>query len=433
MSSSNLIQFQQIQEPSDLKFVFPLSRYNQQVFGVKNNFITYNFDLNYNFVKFYDDKIGLDLGIGYLSTLNSIYKKANWSFKGYNFNLGIKYYYNDNRISYQNNLQTQKQILITDTTITNDTINIKEITTKESLNNTFQLKFAKSDTTQNIKNTEDYILKIINIKNTFHKIEYQKDKSLELSFKNLIIPNLDLFYSYNNILTKNYYNKINKQITKYNYLIINENELNELLNFISYSKDNLDKNLTLKNTILKDKLNVIDTIVTINFPNILFKLDIYSEETITNCKIIISAINDNIKYKDTLVFDQYVNNKVDINYIFNLNKLEFTNDYFKKVFDNQITTNYIFGDFMFKYEVIIEDISGNTDNTLNGNILFETIYNKIDKINDRNILLIDFDNKNINDIIFLNNEHKKLFEANFKDILTNIQKFKNYKVYELID
>lgn len=431
MSSSNLIQFQQIKEPADLSFVFPLSRYNQQIFGIKNNFITYNFDLNYNILKFYENKIGVDIGIGYFSTLNSIYKNANWSFRGYNLNLGIKYYYNDNNLIKNNNPQDKKQIFINDTLLINDTLKIKEITENETLNSTFKVNFVKSDTTYNIKKTDDYILKIITIKNTFNKIEYESTKSQNINLKNLIIPNLELFYSYNDNLTKSYYNKINKQITKYNYLNIADNDLNEFINNFSNNKETTNRSFILKNKILESNISISDTVVTIAFPDILFKLDIFSEEAITSCKVIVNALNGDIDYKDTLNYEQYIDNKIDINYKFNLNKFKFANSNNKTTIGNQITTNYIFGDFRFSYVIIIEDNSGNLDNTLNGSILFETIYYKSNKINEKNILLIEVDNK-LNKVN-LNKENYRFFEENFKEIYINISKFQKYKVYELID
>ncbi|MFY8161780.1 MAG: hypothetical protein ACOVNU_10660 [Candidatus Kapaibacteriota bacterium] len=387
MSNSNLIQFQKITQPENLNFVFPLSRYNQEINGLKNNFYSLEVSLSYDIKNVFPvNNISIRPSLGYQYFLGSIYKEEMWKITGFNFSLGFNYLLNDNNSS-QNNDKNNKPFAITDTVIIRDTI-YKELKIDKSklsnsnfsdFNNNDEITLVSSDTTINSKSNLDYTLDIITIKETYELTNVTFKEEEKTNFE-LIIPNLDIKYVQNGNLIDKYSGKVEKELYDYTLVKVDCNDIRN--NLINNKIPEANPNLT----------NIIkDTIYTYNYPTFNFNLDIFSEEEIKQSKLILNGFIENetkLIYSDTITFLGKAGNTkyvLDINHFIDVEKLNlnYNNSKFK--------TNTNLKDFTINYNLLIEDINANIDSTISGEILLNNIEDKPKKANKEALYIIPAD------------------------------------------
>lgn len=372
MSNSNLIQYQKITEPENLNFVFPLSRYNQELNGLKNNFYSLELALSYDIKNIFPVKnINIRPTIGYQHFLGSIYQSEKWNLTGYNFSIGFNYTFQD--IDLPNNYNNDKQLIISDTIIIRDTT-FKEVkidkTKYYNLNNLVDSRIVSKDKTTSTKTNEDYILEISTIKENIEVINYtlldDEKTNTDNNELNLVIPNLDIKYINNGNLTDTYFGKVDKEL--YDYTVINVH-CEDLLNL------KLIENSSHQAEVIRD------TIYTYNYPIFKFNLDVFSENEIKNSKLILNGYIENENkhiYSDTIKFKnktEKVNYNIEMDKFLNGENLNllYTNSKFK--------TNTNLKDFTINYQLIIEDTNSNIDSTISGEILLNNTEDKPKKAN----------------------------------------------------
>ena len=389
MSNSNLIPFQKITEPENLNFVFPLSRYNQTLNGIKNNFYSIDLSLSYDIKDVFPIKnLNIRPAVGYQTFIGSIYSSEKWKISGLNLSLGFNYSINNK--STDISPKDLKPLVISDTIIIKDTIYTDKIVDKNTFDNLLKAKdndinakdinnitLYSRDTTYNSKSNLEYNLNIITIKETFENINYILDTTNNYNNNfELIIPNLAIKYLNNGILIDKYIGKVEKELFDYNLIQINCDD---------FLQNNLIEASNNHKTIIRD------TIYHFTYPTFNFNLDVFSENEIKQSYLILNGFIEKetkLIYSDTIYFA----NKTEIsNYNINYDNFVNINKNNLHFHDNKFTTNYNLRDFTINYNLFIEDNNSVIDSTISGEIIMSNTEDKPKKANKLDLITIDSD------------------------------------------